>query len=232
MSVDQKPPLDELYLAHFGIKGMKWGFRKDQSGNSGVASVYNNAGGINISKSQKRKAIAAVGVVAVGSALYATGNLKAATVGGTKLAVTGAVAATKIIAKVGAYTVKTVAQAVGVILGTTVKSAGGIVSKTVETVANSGKDPAAQALKRSGRQRIVDLASKLRPRRAPKIPKPPIKLYPTTSMFGNRSKPSLQLHPTTSIFGNRGSTKVTDLGETNSSIMSWTERAFRRGGAK
>lgn len=30
MIVSQKPPLEEAYLAHFGVKGMKWGVRKDK----------------------------------------------------------------------------------------------------------------------------------------------------------------------------------------------------------
>lgn len=33
MLVDEKPPLDEALLAHYGIPGMKWGQRRDRTGN-------------------------------------------------------------------------------------------------------------------------------------------------------------------------------------------------------
>lgn len=243
MSLEQKPPLDELYLAHFGIKGMKWGFRKERSKSSDVASVSrDNAGGLHITQSQKRKAIAAAGVLAVGSALYATGNLKAASIGGTKLAARGAVAATKIVAKVSIYTVKTAAQTVGVILGTTAKGVGNIASKTVETVANSGRDPASSVLKRTGRQKISDLASKLKPwRKRGENPAADVLKRSgrqrlsslVTKLRPNRTpKPPTQLFPTPkmNIFGRiRGDAKVTDLSGATNGVMSWTDRALGRG---
>lgn len=246
MSVGQKPPLDELYLAHFGIRGMRWGVRKARSESSDVApGSRDNAGGLNITQAQKRKAIAAAGVVAVGSVLYATGNLKAAAIGGTKLAARGAVAGTKIIAKVGVYTIKTAAQTVGVILGTTAKGVGNIAAKTVETVANSGRDPASSVLKRTGRQKISDLASKLKPWRR-RGENPAADVLKTSgrrsvsSLFAklrpNRTpKPPTQLFPTpkTNIFGRiRGDAKVTDLSGATNDVMSWTDRALGRGGGK
>lgn len=33
MLVDEKPPLDEDLLKHYGIPGMKWGVRRDRTGN-------------------------------------------------------------------------------------------------------------------------------------------------------------------------------------------------------
>lgn len=211
MIIDEKPSLDEVYLEHWGVRGMKWGVRKkrDREESKAVAKAA-NPGGIVITQAQKRKAVAIAGAVAVGSALYATGNLKAATMGGTKFAVRGAMASTRIIAKVGIYSVKTIAQTASVVLGTTAKGVGDIAAKTAETVGNGGRAPVPKvsALTR-GKESVASLSSKLKFK--PRTPKPALKLYPTES-----------------IFSGRASKKVTEIDEVQSRFASLAERVLRR----
>lgn len=40
MNMQSKPPLDEALLMHYGVKGMKWGVRKEQDATSGSKSSY------------------------------------------------------------------------------------------------------------------------------------------------------------------------------------------------
>lgn len=52
---NEKPSLDAVYLSHYGVKGMRWGQRRN---------------------AKKSRATAAVGATTVASLLYATGTLK------------------------------------------------------------------------------------------------------------------------------------------------------------
>lgn len=66
MLVDEKPPLDEDLLMHFGIRGMKWGQRKARpSGGSGGSSAPKQK------MSTKKKVAVGLGVAAVGASVAA-----------------------------------------------------------------------------------------------------------------------------------------------------------------
>lgn len=73
MIIIDKPPLHGVYLAHFGVKGMKWGQRKAAISEA-VKSRMPEQETI-----ARAKGIALGGSVAVGSILYATGKLKTTT---------------------------------------------------------------------------------------------------------------------------------------------------------
>lgn len=67
------PPLDAVYIAHFGVKGMKWGRRKTRPDEAQRKQIFKNA-------EQKKKVIAGLavvgGAVAVGVLLSKRGRNK------------------------------------------------------------------------------------------------------------------------------------------------------------
>lgn len=71
MLVDEKPPLDEDLLMHFGIKGMRWGHRKPQE--SGSSSGRSSAAPKQGMSTKKKVAIGVgigVGVAGAAAAAY------------------------------------------------------------------------------------------------------------------------------------------------------------------
>ncbi len=72
-----KPPLEDLYLEHYGVKGMKWGVRKKRPDEEARKRKFG----------PKAKKIAVttaviVGAVAVGYALQRSGGVKVSSLGG------------------------------------------------------------------------------------------------------------------------------------------------------
>jgi hypothetical protein len=63
--VDDKPPLDEALLEHHGVKGMKWGTRKEEARNNirGRVRTFGNQ-----TKLEYETGVALVGVAALGLA--------------------------------------------------------------------------------------------------------------------------------------------------------------------
>lgn len=61
-----KPSLEAVYLAHFGVRGMHWGQRKKSSSGSGKRRKLTP---------EQRKRIVMLGAASVAATLYATGNL-------------------------------------------------------------------------------------------------------------------------------------------------------------
>ena len=59
---DDKPRLDAVYLAHFGVKGMHWGVRRDSTRGSHVKRVA------------KKAAIVATGIAGMVAVHYLTGR--------------------------------------------------------------------------------------------------------------------------------------------------------------
>lgn len=67
MLVDEKPPLDEDLLMHFGVRGMKWGQRKarDSGGSTSTAKPYRPHANRN------HKIAVGLGIAAVGASVAA-----------------------------------------------------------------------------------------------------------------------------------------------------------------
>lgn len=80
----EKPSLEELALTHFGVKGMKWGVRKerDSSGSSELAPRYTSAEKKAIAKKVAIGAgvlVAVAGAAVVAHQLHKNGKLKVGT---------------------------------------------------------------------------------------------------------------------------------------------------------
>src|SRR4051794_16711747 len=69
MLVDEKPPLDEDLLMHFGVPGMKWGHRKPRE--SGSSSGRSSAPKQGMSTKKKVAVGVGVGVAVAGAAAAA-----------------------------------------------------------------------------------------------------------------------------------------------------------------
>lgn len=70
MIAAEKPPLEAVHLAHFGVKGMKWGSRKSRSANASKQKMSTGK------KVAIGLGVAAVGAAAVTLALTRTGNTR------------------------------------------------------------------------------------------------------------------------------------------------------------
>jgi hypothetical protein len=94
MFIDDKPPLEEAYLEHFGVKGMRWGQRKPEEQGQPRQSLSTN---------QKRavKAVAIAGGVAVTAILLRKGNVKVVDAKSAKIYASGAKATGRILARTG-----------------------------------------------------------------------------------------------------------------------------------
>lgn len=205
MIIIEKPPLNEELLVHFGVRGMKWGQRKDRA----QAKIKEAVG--NISTKQKIEATAAIGAAATIGVLAATGNLKAAASGSGKLALSGAQAGGKVLLKGGGLVLKGAAQGTKFIVGGAAKLAGRGISagwrgvmgpgqKEVNAIAEKsgkkslksllrfrrkGEGPAKNVLKKSGRKTLRSLFGM-----KPKGVTAPTKLYPTTSILDKKKSDS------------------------------------------
>jgi hypothetical protein len=68
---EQKPDLDELVLAHHGVKGMKWGVRRNSSGPGRVAraSRFIATGKTDVAIRQHEQALSGKGVIGLAAKL-------------------------------------------------------------------------------------------------------------------------------------------------------------------
>jgi hypothetical protein len=110
MLVDAQPPLEEVYLEHFGIKGMHWGQRKAQDVGPGRQHH-----GLTQNQRRATKAVAIAGGVAVAALLLRRGHINVLDSRSSKMYVGGAKMAGSILGKTGKTLVKS-----SVKVGTTV----------------------------------------------------------------------------------------------------------------
>jgi hypothetical protein len=98
-----KPPLEEVYLAHFGIKGMKWGVRKqqDSSGSSGSSGPH-----LTPTQHKAAKAVAIAGSVAIAAVLLHKGGVNLVDARSAKIYLSGAKMGGRILGKSGATLIK------------------------------------------------------------------------------------------------------------------------------
>jgi hypothetical protein len=207
MTTFDKPSLDEVYLEHFGIKGMRWGQRKAASSSSSSSSSGASTHPVFTTK-QKVVATAALGSAAAISVLAVTGNLGSVSAGAGRLAGNGAKAVGGLMLRGARNVVVGSAKGIGRGIGKGATAAWRVVSPA--------QPPAPPpVLKRTGKERIKDILSK-RPKKPEfkpetqarlesymakfkrdKTPKAQLKLYPTKSLIGSdaASIRGLQLSP-------------------------------------
>lgn len=98
-----KPPLEEVYLEHFGIKGMRWGVRKPEEKGQGRQHAASPA--------QKQhtavKAAAIAGAVLLGAVLLKRGGVNVVDARSAKIYLAGAKASGRILGKTGKTLIKT-----------------------------------------------------------------------------------------------------------------------------
>jgi hypothetical protein len=95
-----KPPLEGVYLAHFGIKGMKWGQRKAPEEGAPRRPGLS-------SRNQKLVTAAFVaGTVAVGAVMLSRGNVSVWNSNSNRIALGGAKMSASILGKTGKVVVK------------------------------------------------------------------------------------------------------------------------------
>lgn len=241
MLIAEKPPLDEDLLVHFGIKGMKWGVRREKA----TAAFKQKVG--SISNETKIKATVAVGSAATVGVLYATGNLKAATVGTGKLALAGAKSGGKVLVKSGQLAVKGAFVGTKFVVGGAAKLTGRALGGSFRAVFGSGKKAAEATMEASGKRSLKSILRIGRKGEGPAKsvlqnsgkrslrslmglkPKAPLKLYPTTSIMPPKiPKSRLQLHPAESIFTRRRSSTLRDAARANDGVTQRLLRSTRR----
>lgn len=187
----EKPPLEGVYLAHVGIKGMRWGVRKAEPDAASAGSNSSTTPTTTTVGIGQKQPLSTKKKVAIGVAILA-----------------GAAATALILNSFGGRQ----------IAGNTILNRGAKVQEAVQ-----GNDGQIRRRLSSGRAAV----KKLFQRR----PGQQLQLYPAQSMIPQRSSSPLRLYPTQSMFGRARNTRVTDMGDINSSLMGYTDRALRRGGA-
>jgi hypothetical protein len=100
---------EENFLAHVGVKGMKWGVRKEEEPGAG-RSGGGGRGGLSPRNQKLVTAAAVAGTVAVGALLLSRGNINVWNSTSTKIAMGGARASGSILGKTGSVIVKTGAK--------------------------------------------------------------------------------------------------------------------------
>jgi hypothetical protein len=105
MLAADKPPLEEVYLEHFGIKGMRWGVRKAEDKGQGQQHA-------SLSQNQHRavKAAAITGGVLLAAVLLKRGGVSVVNARSAKIYLSGAKASGRILGKVGKTLIKTSAK--------------------------------------------------------------------------------------------------------------------------
>lgn len=111
MLIADKPPLEDVYLAHFGIKGMRWGHRKPgeiagprQSSASGQQA---SAQAVSEHRHRVAKAAAIGGGLAVAALIMRRGHVKMTDARSAKIYSSGAKLAGRLLFKTGKTIVKT-----------------------------------------------------------------------------------------------------------------------------
>ena len=149
-SLNHSDPDDDI-LEHFGVKGMRWGQRKNAApSNQGHSGKYvkPQAGDTHfvITRQQKIATVAAVGATATAAILYKSGNLKSASIGTSKLALEGTKLAGSILFEGGKFAVRSTAKVASFTAKTawsaaagTVRVGKGLVSKTPDVPVQAPK---------------------------------------------------------------------------------------------
>jgi hypothetical protein len=221
-----KPPLEGVYLAHFGIRGMKWGQRKaEPSGGSSNGSTGGSTGsasgssGQNQGMSTKKKVAIGVGVVAGAAATAYLLNR----FGGNQISknsiLSRAARAEKAIDGNDLLTrsrVDSGKAAHNRIMGL-------LTNKKVE-LDNAASLARIDALLKQPPKRMPSAGRLIRADRRQRG------IASVRAMFQRKPKAPLQLFPAQSMFRARN-TKITDMGDLDRGLMRFTDDALRRGGA-
>lgn len=145
LAADQ-PPLEEVYFAHMGIKGMHWGQRKAEP-------VGQPRHGLTQNQKRATKAVAIAGGIAVAALLLRRGNVKVADARSAKIYSAGAKMSFNILSKTG----KTLVKSSSKITTTVGKSAakgtfkvGTLVGKGAVKGSVAGSKAAARATAQNG----------------------------------------------------------------------------------
>jgi hypothetical protein len=220
MIVEEKPPLNDELLVHFGIKGMRWGVRKDRgtpSSNSGPR--------FNVTTKQKVVATASVGAAATVGVLAATGNLGAAAAGSGRLAARGAAVTGRLLLKGTGFVVTSTFKGIGAVIKAPFK----LLGREAKTVMDAGEVKTNGTLARAGKEKIKGLFSrrgKLKPETPGRVRSLISKLRRNKVMETTPIPVPIktQLFPTKSVLNRSTSTRIPGL-MTNPSDAS----ALRRG---
>lgn len=155
MLVADKPPLEEVYLAHFGIKGMKWGVRKQQDAGSGQQHH-----GLSEGQHKAVKAAAIAGGVALAAVLLHKGNVKIFDARSAKIYMSGAKMSGRILGKTGSTLIKTSAKLSTTVGKTSAKGAvkvGGLIGKGAYKGAVAGSKATAISAAKAGTKAFESL---------------------------------------------------------------------------
>jgi hypothetical protein len=125
VALPQKPPLEAVHLEHFGVPGMRWGYRKPEEvgpgrQSSGRAVAVPGATRAQRAPAAKRglssrnqklvTAAAIAGTIAVGAILLSRGNVSVVNGSTARIAASGAKLSGKILGKTGKVLVKSSAK--------------------------------------------------------------------------------------------------------------------------
>lgn len=147
MIAADKPPLDGVYLAHFGVKGMRWGHRKP------VEEGAPRRSGLS-SKNQKLVTAAFVaGTIAVGAVMLNRGNVSVWNSSSNRIALGGAKMSANILGRTGKVVVKGSAKTAKVVGKAGFKVGTGtakVTTKLAARVAVAGTKAAAESAATNG----------------------------------------------------------------------------------
>lgn len=209
-----KPPLEGVYLAHIGIKGMKWGVRKaEPSGGSSEGSAPKQG-----MSTKKKVAIGAGIIVGAAATAYLLNSFGGRQIAGNSI-LSRAAKAEKAI------------DGNNLLIRSRVDSGKASHSRIMGLLRNKKVE-----LDNAASLQRIDQLLKQPPKRMPTAAKlisadrRERRIASVRAMFQRKPKTPLQLYPAQSMFRAR-STKVTDMGDINSNLMRFTDDALRRGGA-
>lgn len=100
MIAADKPPLEGVYLAHFGVKGMRWGHRKPEE------QAAPRRSGMSPRNQKLVTAAFVAGTVAVGAVMLSRGNVSVWNSTSNRIALGGAKMSANILGKTGKVIVK------------------------------------------------------------------------------------------------------------------------------
>lgn len=160
MIVAEKPPLEEAYLEHFGVKGMKWGVRKSKDSSDDSKDTV-----IRITHKQKVNALTAVGAVTAVALLHKTGGLSPLLAGSSKIAAEGAKVSGRILKEGGMFAARSTFAATK-FAASSVYNVGSTAAKTVGVMIGRSSVRASTASS-PFRNRVNDLIARAALRRGP-----------------------------------------------------------------